>query len=127
MEEKVKFNLGNFIIEECSDSLMYYRICTVTPQIEWKIYGESFIYNLIEKYLQDKDDETKEMLHMQIVAMYYMSTASDANLSTILFTYIEKLSDSIEVGDDIEISQAKASYYVKKMMTEQFNDINYEI
>ena len=72
---------------------------------------------LIDKFREDGTEENEEVVKWQLIAMYYVSTVTDANMTSIVYSYIHEFSENIEAGEDIEISQAKAAYYVKEFLT----------
>lgn len=117
MSEKFEYRFGNFIATEGDDGIHHYVIKTASPQIEWKVYDNTFLYNLIDKFREDGTEENEEVVKWQLIAMYYVSTVTDANMTSIVYSYIHEFSENIEAGEDIEISQAKAAYYVKEFLT----------
>lgn len=130
MKEKVVAQLSNFVIRR-GDTLpaRYYKISTTSLFISWTVYPETFLYKLIHDYLggsNQKDEEYTKLVELYLTAMMYVSTVNDSNLITLVFRYIDRLNKAIEVGEDIDISQAKASYYIDKMFDDMFSDTDNE-
>lgn len=118
MKEKEVLKIGNFIIYSGDDGITYYRVKTASPQIEWKVYIDTFMFKIIDKYLEEKNDENLEVLKYHVYALYYACTASDSNLTSLLYAYINNLSENIDAGEDIDIAQAKAAYHAGVMLNE---------
>lgn len=130
MKEKVVAQLSNFVIRR-GDTLpaRYYKVSTTSLFISWTVYPETFLYKLIHDYLggsNQKDEEYTKLVELYLTAMMYVSTVNDSNLITLVFRYIDRLNKAIEVGEDIDISQAKASYYIDKMFDDMFSDTDNE-
>lgn len=130
MKEKVVAQLSNFVIRR-GDTLpaRYYKISTTSLFISWTVYPETFLYKLIHDYLggsNQKDEEYTKLVELYLTAMMYVSTVNDSNLITLVFRYIDRLNKAIEAGEDIDISQAKASYYIDKMFDDMFSDTDNE-
>ena len=130
MKEKVVAQLSNFVIRR-GDTLpaRYYKVSTTSLFISWTVYPETFLYKLIHDYLggdNQKDEEYTKLVELYLTAMMYVSTVNDSNLITLVFRYIDRLNKSIEAGEDIDISQAKAAYYIDKMFDDMFSDTENE-
>ena len=130
MKEKVVAQIGNFVIRR-GDTLpaRYYKVSTTSLFVSWTVYPETFLYKLIHDYLggdNRKDEEYTKMLEMYLVSMMYASTVNDSNFMTLVFKYIDRVSRNVELGEDIDISQVKASYYVDKMLDAMFSPENKE-
>ena len=130
MKEKVVAQLGNFVIRR-GDTLpaRYYKVSTTSLFISWTVYPETFLYKLIHEYLggdNQKDEEYTKLVELYLTAMMYVSTVNDSNLITLVFRYIDRLNKAIEAGEDIDISQAKAAYYIDKMFDDMFSDTENE-
>ena len=130
MKEKVVAQLGNFVIRR-GDTLpaRYYKVSTTSLFISWTVYPETFLYKLIHDYLggdNQKDEEYTKLVELYLTAMMYVSTVNDSNLITLVFRYIDRLNKAIEAGEDIDISQAKAAYYIDKMFDDMFSDTENE-
>lgn len=126
MKEKVVAQLSNFVIRR-GDTLpaRYYKVSTTSLFISWTVYPETFLYKLIHDYLggsNQKDEEYTKLVELYLTAMMYVSTVNDSNLITLVFRYIDRLNKAIEAGEDIDISQAKAAYYIDKMFDDMFSD-----
>lgn len=115
-QEEIRF--GNFIVKAGDDGIPFYTIKTVEPQIEWKVYVDTFLFKIIDHYVADKTEENKEKVKGYLTIIFYTCTSSDAHLMGILWAYVCSVSENIEAGDDIDITQAKAAYHVKKMLTD---------
>lgn len=130
MKEKVVAQLSNFVIRR-GDTLpaRYYKVSTTSLFISWTVYPETFLYKLIHDYLggdNQKDEEYTKLVELYLTAMMYVSTVNDSNLITLVFRYIDRLNKAIEAGEDIDISQAKAAYYIDKMFDDMFSDTENE-
>ena len=118
MKERDFKRFGNFIVREGGKELThYYRVKTANPQIEWKFRSGTLMYSLLSEYSSNPTMENSEIIVTVLVAIYYVSTISDATMINNIYKYISKaLEDVGELPDDISIDEAKGSYMAQQML-----------
>lgn len=122
-KEKEVLQVGNFIISKGNDGFPYYRVSTASPQVEWKFYQQTFIHMSIDVCLENKEDkQARDVLRILLIVAYYTATTGDPNMVKLTLKYLENKMEAVDVGEDIDITEAKAAYYVGKILDDMVDD-----
>lgn len=118
MKERDFKRFRNFIVREGGKELThYYRVKTAHPQIEWKFRPGTLMYSLLNEYSSNPTLQNEEVIVTVLVALYYVSTASDPSLIKMVYEHIQSVIINAKPQEEDEgIEDAKNSFITQEIL-----------